>query len=73
MKKTTKHNIYEVWDEYKCDCYYTIGRPTKEDLLKIVSCGFVDDFEDMSGNKITLERYVKDHIFVNKLKPVYSK
>ena len=35
MKRTTNHNLYEVWCEYHAESVYVDHKPTKEELEEI--------------------------------------
>lgn len=36
MKKTTKLNIWEVWNEYIAEAVYVDHKPTKEEIEEII-------------------------------------
>ena len=35
MKKSTKHNLYEIWNELDADSIFCEGKPTRDELFDI--------------------------------------
>lgn len=71
IKRLTKHTIYEVWNEYVAESVFVDHKPTKEEIKEIFHKEW--DIDDIFENKDNLQRYIKQYIHIDKLKPIYTK
>jgi len=71
IKKTKKHTIYEVLNEYTCESVFVDHKPTKKEIIDICN----EEWEEVGGFTWTyggVEEYIKKYIWVGKVKRFYT-
>lgn len=66
MKRLTNHNIYEVWNEWAARSVFVDHKPTMDELMYIV------DKECWCNDPAQALQFIKKHIRVDKLTPMYT-
>jgi len=68
IKRLTEHTIYEVWNEYVAESCFVDHKPTKQELIEICE----KEKWILVDVKYATNQYIKQYIFVEKIKRIYT-
>lgn len=71
MKKNTKIELWEVWNEYVAESVFVDHKPTEEELKEIIENEQWLDEDWLRNDKCAMDRLIREYIRVEKMK-VYT-
>lgn len=69
LKKTAKHTIYEVWNEWTAESVFIDHKPSKTEVEELVQLNWPNNWS--VGEATNPGKWIKKYIHVERLRPFY--
>ena len=68
LKKTAKHTIYEVWNEWNATSVFVDHKPSKAEIKELVE---KNEWNRVTHTGLSITLFIKKYIHVERLRPFY--